>query len=274
MHIVAFVTQKGGAGKSTLASNVAVASHIAGERVFICDLDPLQALVKWSRARKALDIPVEHIPTGKLTPALAALESKGVTLAIIDTPAADLSHFEEAVRAADLCVIPARPNALDLWASEMTLAKIRSFGKNYAFLLNQCPPAQQGVRVERGAKALQELGALLAPLVSTRVDYQDAIRLGLGVGELNPNGAAAREMRKLWASLRNRLENAVKPSTPKGKSSHRPDASYPSFFDQALIARNLYVDLLSAFLPANRLAPPDYPGAPPEDAASRRRSSP
>ncbi len=273
MHIVAFVTQKGGAGKSTLASNVAVTSHIAGERVFICDLDPLQSLVKWSRARKALDIPVEHIPTGKLAPALAALETKGVTLAVIDTPGADLRYFEEAVRAADLCVIPARPNTLDLWASEMTLAQVRSLGKEYAFLLNQCPPAQQGVRVERGAKALQELGALLAPLISTRVDYQDAIRLGLGVGELNPNGVAAREMRRLWASLRNRLESAAKPSTPKDESPAGADQAYPSFFDQALLARNLYVDLLSAFLPANRMAPPDNPGAPPQVATRRRNPS-
>ena len=50
MRKIAFVTQKGGAGKSTLASSVAVAARQAGERVFIIDLDPLQTLVKWSRA--------------------------------------------------------------------------------------------------------------------------------------------------------------------------------------------------------------------------------
>ena len=47
MRTIAFVTQKGGAGKSTLASNISVAAKHAGERVFVIDLDPLQSLVKW-----------------------------------------------------------------------------------------------------------------------------------------------------------------------------------------------------------------------------------
>ena len=46
-------------------------------------------------------------------------------------------------------------------------------------------------RVARGAESLQEFGALLAPMISTRVDYQEAVRLGLGVNELRPRGAAA-----------------------------------------------------------------------------------
>ncbi|KAF2990464.1 ParA family protein [Methylocystis sp. MJC1] len=267
MHIIAFVTQKGGAGKSTLASNVAVAGHLAGERVFICDLDPLQSLVKWSKARKALDIPVEHIPPGKLAPALAALESRGVTLAVIDTPGSDLAASEEAIRAADLCLIPARPNTLDIWASEATLGKVRSCGKDYAFLLNQCPPAQQGVRVERGVQALQELGALLAPLVSTRVDYQDAIRLGLGVGELNPDGAPAREMRRLWTSLRRRLEEKAKLAS-ETQASLLP---YRSFFDQAIKAHDLYASFLNALLPANLARPAEK--TPSKDAAERRGHS-
>ena len=51
MRTIAFVTQKGGAGKSTIASSVAVAAHEAGEKVFIFDLDPQQSLKKWSKAR-------------------------------------------------------------------------------------------------------------------------------------------------------------------------------------------------------------------------------
>lgn len=40
MHVLAFVTQKGGSGKSTIASSMAIAAHEAGERVFIIDMDP------------------------------------------------------------------------------------------------------------------------------------------------------------------------------------------------------------------------------------------
>lgn len=215
MRTIAFVTQKGGAGKSTLASSVAVAARQAGERVFVADLDPLQTLVKWAKNRKATDIAVEHVPAAKLAKALAALEKTGITLVVIDAPGQDCEELSAAIRAADLCVIPARPNAFDLWASEVTRAQVKARGRDYAFLLNQCPPAQQSARVELGARALQAMGGLLAPLVSARVDYQEAARLGLGVGEFNTDGVAAQEMRELWGSIRRRLKKTPAKSEAK-----------------------------------------------------------
>jgi chromosome partitioning protein len=217
MRTIAFVTQKGGAGKSTLASSVAVAARAAGERVFIIDLDPLQTLVKWAAARKTPDIGVEHVPPSKLSKAIAALEKKGVTLVVIDAPGQSGEPSAAAMRVADLCVIPARPNAFDLWASEKTRAQVKDEGCEYAFLLNQCPPAQQNARVELGAKALQAMGGLLAPLVSARVDYQEAARLGLGVSEFNPEGVAAQEVKELWGSIKRRLKRAPAKAAPPAR---------------------------------------------------------
>ena len=214
MRTIAFVTQKGGAGKSTLASSVAVAARAAGERVFIIDLDPLQTLVKWAAARNTPDIGVEHVPPAKLSKAIAALEKKGVTLLIIDAPGQSGEPSAAAMRVADLCVIPARPNAFDLWASEKTRAQVKEEGCDYAFLLNQCPPAQQNARVELGAKALQAMGGLLSPLVSARVDYQEAARLGLGVSEFNPEGVAAQEVKELWGSIKRRLKRGPAKAAP------------------------------------------------------------
>jgi chromosome partitioning protein len=224
MRIIAFVTQKGGSGKSTLASSVAVAAQAAGERVFIVDLDPLQTLVKWAAARGESDIGVEHIPPAKLSKAIAALEKKGVSLVVIDAPGHEGQHAAAAIRAADLCIIPARPNAFDLWASEVTRAQVKEMGVDYAFLLNQCPPSQQSARVELGAKALQAMGGLLAPLVSSRVDYQEAARLGLGVAEYHPEGVATQEMRELWTSIKRRLKR----SPAKDSSTPAPAKAPPA----------------------------------------------
>jgi len=224
MRTIAFVTQKGGAGKSTLASNISIAAELAGERVFIIDLDPLQSLVKWSKLRGQSDIAVEHIPAAKVAKALEALEKKGVTLVVIDAPGEDSEIVTAAVRAADLCIIPARPNVFDLWASEVTRVKVKESGKEYAFLLNQCPPAQQSIRVDQGAKALQAMGALLAPLVSARVDYQEAARHGLGVGELHPSGVAAQEMRELWASVKRRLKKGATTAKVETKQVAKAEA--------------------------------------------------
>ena len=228
MRTIAFVTQKGGAGKSTLASNISVAAENAGERVFIIDLDPLQSLVKWSKLRGQSEIAVEHIPASKLVKALEALEKKGVTLVVIDAPGEDSENLAAAIRAADLCVIPARPNVFDLWASEVTRAKVKEAGKEYIFLLNQVPPAQQSARVEQGAKALQAMGGLLAPMVSARVDYQEAARHGLGVAELHPSSVAAQEMRELWASVKRRLKKGATTAKAEAKQVGKADAKAPA----------------------------------------------
>ena len=228
MRTIAFVTQKGGAGKSTLASNISVAAENAGERVFVIDLDPLQSLVKWSKLRGQSEIAVEHIPASKLVKALEALEKKGVTLVVIDAPGEDSENLAAAIRAADLCVIPARPNVFDLWASEVTRAKVKEAGKEYIFLLNQIPPAQQSARVEQGAKALQAMGGLLAPMVSARVDYQEAARHGLGVAELHPSSVAAQEMRELWASVKRRLKKGATTAKAEAKQVGKAEAKAPA----------------------------------------------
>ncbi len=208
MKSIAFVTQKGGAGKSTLATSVAVAAHEAGERVCLIDLDPQATLSIWGKTRGKSDLPVISATAAKLPAVLAALADKGVTLAIFDTPGAEGPAACAAIAAADLCVIPSRPTAFDLWASANTRKTIKEMKAEFAFVLNQCPPAQQNARVEEGIKALEAMGALMSPLILARVDYQEAARRGWGVTEWNAAGAAADEMRALWASLKKRLAKA------------------------------------------------------------------
>ena len=212
MRTIAFVTQKGGSGKSTLASSVAVAAHEGGERVFILDMDPLASLGNWAKARGKSDVPVEAVTADKLKRVLVMLEKQGTTLVVIDTPGADDIAVTAAVKAADLSVIPARPNAFDLWASDRTRALIKKNDRDYVFLLNQCPPAQQSARVDLGVKSLEAIGGLLAPLISARVDFQEATRHGLGATEYRPDGMAAGEIKALWSSIKRRLAKS-KPAT-------------------------------------------------------------
>lgn len=209
MRTIAFVTQKGGSGKSTIASSLAIAAAEAGERVFIIDMDPQASLVKWAKVRGDQDVGVEFIEAGKLKATLAALEKSGMTLVVIDTPAGQSPASDAAVKQCDLVVIPSRPNAFDLWSSEITRKAARDQKRDFVFLLNQCPPSQQSARVEDGVAALEAMGGLLNPPLSARVDYQEAARHGLGATEYAPSGAAATEVRKLWSSLKRRLAKAA-----------------------------------------------------------------
>ncbi|MCC2098097.1 MAG: ParA family protein [Hyphomicrobiales bacterium] len=221
MRILSFVTQKGGSGKSTIASSLAIAAAEAGERVFIIDMDQQASLTRWYSVRTdKANVAVEAVTKAKLESALKALEKSGVTLVIIDTPGSESAASEAAMKVADLSIIPARPNVFDLWASENTRKTLRGLRKEYAFLLNQCPPAQQSARVEQGAQALQAMGGLLTPLISARVDYQEASRNGLGVTELAPHSAAAEEMRTLWRNIKRRMARGkAKPAAAKSTSA-------------------------------------------------------
>ena len=89
MHVIAFVTQKGGAGKSTLAACLGVAAQEAKERVFLIDMDPQGSLLSWGQSREAETPIVDTINPVKLEAALATLAGNGYTLAIIDTAGAD-----------------------------------------------------------------------------------------------------------------------------------------------------------------------------------------
>jgi chromosome partitioning protein len=205
MRTVALVTQKGGSGKSTLAACLAVAAQESGERVFLIDMDPQKSLTKWAHRRNDKNLPVETVSSSKLPDALAALSKGHVTLVIIDTPATDTPASDAAMRAADLCLIPARPTIFDIWSSEVTRGKLKTLAKDYAFILNQCPAMQESQRVTDGAAALESMGGLLRPLIASRVAYQEAAREGMGTTEIEPDGKAAEEMRTLWASLKRRL---------------------------------------------------------------------
>ncbi len=226
MNCISFISQKGGCGKTTLVSSIAVAAHEAGRTVALIDLDPLAPLLKWQKIRNSADIRVVALASDYLEQVLAKFKSEGVDLVLIDTPGTAAPLIDRAARLSDFCVIPARPNIFDLWAAEATRKTLKNLGKDCAFLLNQCPPAQQSTRVKLAAKTIEEMGGLVGPLVSSRVDYQEAARLGLGVSQLNKHGTAAAEMRALWSSLEQKL-------TPEQQSvTHKNEAESP--FDAAL----------------------------------------
>jgi chromosome partitioning protein len=202
------VSQKGGSGKSTIASSLAVAAYEMKEEVCVIDMDPQGSLAHWGKTRAAGDIDVIASGAARLPALLASLERKGVTLAILDTPGAEGAASSAAMRLADLNIVPSRPSMFDLWASARTRAAIEEIGAKFVFLLNQCPAAQQTARVQDGVEALEEMGGLISPLILTRVDYQEAARHGWGVTELNPYGPAAQEMHGLWRSIKRRLAPA------------------------------------------------------------------
>jgi chromosome partitioning protein len=206
MKTIAFLTQKGGSGKTTLAASVGVAAQEAGERVFLIDMDPQGSLMSWGARRKADEPGVDKTTPDKLESSLAAIAKAGYTLAIVDSAGADSATNAAIMRAADLSIIPARPTVLDIEASRPTVAALTKLSRPFAFVLNQCPSGRT-TRPQDASRALGLLGVLAEPLMMLRADHQDAIGLGLGVTEHDPAGKAADETRQLWQWIAKRMRN-------------------------------------------------------------------
>ena len=202
MRSIAFLSQKGGVGRTTLAASLAVAAAGAGERVVALDLDPQASLVSWGERRKAANTPnklvIEPLESERLPllhTILAGLSEAGFTIAVFDT-AANSATARLVAPAADICLLPTRPTRLDVDVTAVTFRAACLAERKAALLLNQCPPAYPSLRTSEAAKELTRFGVLAAPTVCARMDFQDAIAIGWEL----PNTRA--KARQHWKSRR------------------------------------------------------------------------
>jgi chromosome partitioning protein len=104
MHTIAFVSRKGGTGKSTLAIGLGVAAMEVGHKVCLLEADPLGTISNWRRRRSSPEPLVESIHDGyALFHCVQALAQRGITLTIVDTAGGWSDASTGAMAAADLC---------------------------------------------------------------------------------------------------------------------------------------------------------------------------
>jgi chromosome partitioning protein len=210
VFVVAVAQQKGGAGKSTVAANLAVAlaADAGRTKVALLDTDPQASLARWHAARekradsRAAAAPLRfEAPSGwRVGGALDRLRREADFI-VLDTPPHAETDARVAIRAADLVLMPLQPSPLDLWASEATLKLAAEERRPVAALLTRVPP--QGRLKEIIASALAGRGvALIGPSLGNRTGFAQAFLDGLGVTEQAPRTAAAEEVRALAAAVR------------------------------------------------------------------------
>lgn len=202
METIAFIAQKGGTGKTTLALSLAVAAEQAGDKAVIIDLDPQATACKWSDRRR-VDTPlVVDAQAPRLAKALQVAEKRGVDLVIVDTPARSEAAALEAARRADLVIIPCRPQIYDLETVPTSRELVAFAGDTPTLVvLNAVPP--RGSRADQTRKALTGFGLTVCnPTLGHRAAYGDAATQGLTALEYQPNGKAAAECRQVYKSIR------------------------------------------------------------------------
>lgn len=201
MQIFSLISQKGGAGKSTLARQLAVLAGEAGTSILI-DCDPQGTSTKWWQRRQALQPSLERpdlldLDGADLTAAVTGLR-KQHGIVFVDTRPAVAEPEAEAARIADLVIVPVRPSPDDLEAVGETLKILRRLDKRAVVIVNA---AKNEVRARDARAALSRYPVPVCPVhVGDRAVYLDASLEGRGIGEMR--GAAARdahaELRTVW----------------------------------------------------------------------------
>lgn len=184
--VVTIAQQKGGAGKTTLAVQLAVAIAQSGKTVAMLDIDPQGSLSRWAALREE---------AGIANPALTVRQIQGWRTAgeveklarshdyvLIDSPPHMETEARIAVRAASLVLIPIQPSPMDLWATEPTIEMADGEGSSCLLVLNRVPP--RGKLMEELRPLVKKLGAKLArTTIGNRVALAASMMAGKGVTE-------------------------------------------------------------------------------------------
>ncbi|VDK92336.1 ParA family partition ATPase [Pseudomonas aeruginosa] len=206
--IVALLNQKGGVGKTTLATHIAGELALRGQNVILFDAAPQGSALNWTQRRSQQGLPRLFSAVGL---ARETLHQEAPELArradhvIIDGPPRIAALARSALLAADRVLIPVQPSPYDLWASAEMVNLIREAQVfrptlRAAFAINRRVSTTVIGREARGVLADQPLPALQAE-VCQRIAFTESEATGRMARELAPDSAAAREVSSLVDEL-------------------------------------------------------------------------
>lgn len=207
--VIAILNQKGGAGKTTLAVNLARALQLRGRRVLVADADPQASALAWREASGREDFPtVVGVDRDSFDTDVEAVGAAFDVVLIDGAPRMD-RRSQAAIRAADLVLVPVRPSALDVWA---TAGLLRWIGDRQALTGGEPSAAFVVMQADVGTRLASEAAGALAELglpvltsgTARRIAYAEAAGLGLSVLDYEPGGKAAAEIDALANEILNR----------------------------------------------------------------------
>ncbi|MGB3798079.1 MAG: ParA family protein [Alteraurantiacibacter sp.] len=197
--VIAVVSQKGGSGKTTLALHLATIAVQKKMTTCVIDTDPQATAAAWGDWRGDFLPAVVTSPPARLGRTIENARKEGVAMIVIDTPPHAEAAMREAIKAADLVLIPTRPRAFDLHALEGIADMVSQSGTPAHVVLNGVPA--RATRMLEDAKAtVMELGLETCPVTfGERADFTRSSSSGEVASEVDANGKAADEVKALWS---------------------------------------------------------------------------
>ena len=189
MPVIVIANPKGGAGKSTLSTNVAGYFASLGHSVMLGDADVQQSSRLWLSLRPDT---LNRITTWEMQAdlVLTAKPPRGTTHVVIDTPGGlDGWRFKEVLSRADKIMVPIMPSIFDMYAAQNFLTKLREITVN-----TRTKVGVVGMRVDErtlaASKLRQFMDTLDLPIVGYLRDTQHYLHLaahGLSMFDITPS---------------------------------------------------------------------------------------
>ena len=205
MQVISLLNQKGGVGKTTLATNIAAALAQGGKKVLLIDADPQGSALDWSAARKEpAQFSVVGLPKETIHREIAKL-GNGYDWVVIDGPPRVYPVAKSAIAASDIVVIPVQPSPYDVWAAKeivdlITEIQVIKEDLKAVFAVNRKIVGTAIGRDVATALADYPIPVLKATL-SQRVSFAESAGAGMTVLETDRSGSAAKEVQALVALI-------------------------------------------------------------------------
>lgn len=208
MHVIAVLNQKGGSGKTTIATHLARCLQLDGKEVLLVDSDPQGSARDWAAVREDQPVTVVGIDRPTIERDLKNVAKKDLVVIDGAPQAADLAV--SAIKAATFILIPVQPSPYDIWATadlvdlvkqriELTDGKLQA-----AFVVSR---AIKGTKI--GAEVNEALAGYGLPVlqsrITQRVSYPGTAAVGSTVLDAEPDSEAAKEIRALADEILQKL---------------------------------------------------------------------
>ena len=209
MRTFLVASSKGGAGKTTLATNLAAHYALDGKRTVLVDADRQHSATRWGEKRAGLAsavLPVDGSRKGweKSVP-------NDTQVMVVDAAAGDMAEDLEAfLDRADAVIVPVNPSMIDL---EATVGFLNSLAKHSRVRKGKLPVALVGNRLKpwtsASQQAMEQLKAWPYPLVAQLRDTQAyVLMVALGKSVFDYRSEQIRGHQEDWAPLLKWLKKA------------------------------------------------------------------
>jgi chromosome partitioning protein len=195
--IITVATMKGGSGKSTVASCLAVHWHLEGRRPTVIDADPQRSIARLAARERGLGgVPVIEDATENAWKTARGLAAGG-GLVIIDTPGFRSETTLACLAASDFVLVPVKPSPFDvdrmLDTLNLLINSVGGWRPTFRCLL--CQTTRESVIAKHIRAELAEAGfPLLGSEMTNRVVYAEAALWGATPSLVDKAGPAAREI--------------------------------------------------------------------------------